>query len=184
MCNYGLNMEGKRFGDFKACCCKIFFSFTFTPEDWKTVFSDCMNCLYMNPLFLLHPSPGSSVSLRQRLMKGNNSALIALRVRLYCWKTWLPVNSGCYRTVGLTPVEPQNASDLPPPAVTQCVSVEYTYCSDRVCVDVCAFFNRTELVCFYQWPDWSALWPQPSCSAPLHRHEKRTCMTSDPLCAC
>ncbi len=161
----------------------FFFFYIVHQRTKRTVVSDCMNCLCILPLPLLHSSPSSPLSLRQRLMRQGISGPL-----LPCMSGSIEGKPDCQWTQTATELLAQPQWSLRTPTTShlqrwlsvflqnklQSNSQTEISCSERVCMDVCVcecvwFFNMTELVFgFHQWPNWSALWPQPSCSAPSH----------------
>lgn len=100
------------------------------------------------------------------------------------------VNSDCYRTAGSTPAEPPNTNDLPPPAVTECVSAKLQSDMQHECVWVCVCVcARVSVRAFYFIYDWAGFlssvtgWICPltpaeqlCSSAPPHLHDLRPFM--------
>lgn len=147
-----------------------------TVKLYVTVATHCMKCLCI----ILHHSPQLCVWAEAEPLRLTVSEL---RLQLNC------------RTQTLqTPRRPPTSSTewVYFCNVKWTVRGKKTSCNERVCIWIClcvrSFFfiiiilDTRKLVCLYEWPNWSALWPQPSCSAPSHHCANSYCMTSDPLC--
>lgn len=150
--------------------------------------SDCMNCLCILPLPLLHSSPSSPLSLRQRLMRQGISGPL-----LPCVSGSIEGKPDCQWTQTASELLAQPQWSLRTPTTShlqqwlsvflqnkfQSNSQTEISCSERVCMDVCA----RECVCgFFIWlSSFSAfisdpidLPSDPSLAAQLHRTIRTT----------